>query len=249
MKFRTTLFASALCLSVASAYAEDQGATNGLLRGYYNKEGKSPKANGELKDPAGADRTGKIEVDRDRRLEVKTDRDRLDVKTDAHRGDLNHGGPMERITKASDLMGMKIKNSKGETLGSISDVALDLQSGKINYAVLSSGGILGFRDRLYAVPVSALQRGTEDKVLIFDVDKEALQSTPGFVKNVWPERADESLGMRINRNANSELRDPAGAKIRVDGDHDAKIKIDTDRDSRLKVEKDGDTKLKVERKD
>ena len=236
MKLKSTLVTSALCLCVGSLYADDK-STNGLLRGRYNTETSPAKAGVEIRDPAGADR--------EKRLEIKTDTsDALHHDAKGAHHDASLQGTMEKTTKASDLMGMKVKNSQGETLGSISDMALDLNSGRISYAVLSSGGILGFRDRLYAIPLSALHRGAEDKVLMLDVDKETLQNTPGFVKTAWPERADETIFNRAGR----AIRDPAGAKIKVDGDRDSGIKIDSDRD-RLKIEKDGDTKLKVERKD
>lgn len=206
---------------MATTYAEDKTSgtsTDNRVPGYHKTDGSTAKAGAEIRDSAATDR-------------------RIDANAKL---DTNASGAMEKITKGSDLMGTKVKNSKGETLGSISDIALDLSSGKINYVVLSSGGILGFRDRLYALPVNALRHSTEEKTFILDVDKEALQATPGFIKNNWPDRADESLMQRINRNANRNteiIKEPAGAKVKVEAD-----------DSKLKVEKDGETKFKAERK-
>ena len=49
--------------------------------------------------------------------------------------------------KASKLIGMKVKNRQDEDLGKISELVVDYQSGKIAYAVLSSGGILGMETK------------------------------------------------------------------------------------------------------
>src|SRR5437764_4890989 len=40
------------------------------------------------------------------------------------------------INKASRFIGMKVLNQKGQTLGKIKDVVLDLQSGQVAYVVL-----------------------------------------------------------------------------------------------------------------
>src|SRR3954470_18955031 len=42
--------------------------------------------------------------------------------------------------KASKLRGMEVKNKQNEKIGKISDLVVDLESGRIAYAVLSTGG-------------------------------------------------------------------------------------------------------------
>lgn len=67
---------------------------------------------------------------------------------------------------------------------------LDMESGEVSYAVLSFGGFLGIADKLFAVPWSALKLDTENKRFTLDVDKEKLESAPGFDKDNWPDMAD-----------------------------------------------------------
>jgi len=58
---------------------------------------------------------------------------------------------------AHKLMGRAVNSSSGEKLGDIHDFVIDSQSGRIAYAVVSSGGVLGIGDTLRLVPVSALK--------------------------------------------------------------------------------------------
>ena len=54
---------------------------------------------------------------------------------------------------ASYLVGSAVQNHKGENLGEVKEVMLDAYSGRVSYAVLSfSGGVLGMRKKLFAVP-------------------------------------------------------------------------------------------------
>ena len=54
-------------------------------------------------------------------------------------------GPGPEIMAASTLEGNDVVNGKGEDLGSIKEIMIDVPSGRVAYAVLSSGGLLGHR--------------------------------------------------------------------------------------------------------
>ena len=97
------------------------------------------------------------------------------------------------VLSATSLIGDDVKNTKGENLGDIKDIMIDLDSGRIEYAVLSFGGFLGMGDKLFAVPFEALRVDTADECMILNVDKEKLKSAPGFDKDEWPNFADSSF--------------------------------------------------------
>src|ERR1035438_3034932 len=62
-----------------------------------------------------------------------------------------HGTRAERpgcAKKASDLIGMEVKNSQNEKLGKVDDLAVDVESGRIVYVILSTGGLIGIGDTL-----------------------------------------------------------------------------------------------------
>src|SRR5262245_16305514 len=55
----------------------------------------------------------------------------------------SHGGPGPHIMAASTLEGNDVVNRADETLGEIKEFMLDVPSGRIAYAVMSSGGFMG----------------------------------------------------------------------------------------------------------
>ena len=74
---------------------------------------------------------------------------------------------------------------------------IDLGSGRIAYAVLSFGGILGMGDKLFAIPWSALTLDTVDHKFILNASKKSLEAAPGFDKDNWPDMADHAWGSKV----------------------------------------------------
>ena len=104
---------------------------------------------------------------------------------------------MSIVLSADTLSGDAVVNSAGEKLGKIEDFMLDVEAGRIRYAVLSFGGVLGIGNKLFAVPPEALTVDTGNKRLILDVDRERLENAPGFDRDNWPNFADATLGREI----------------------------------------------------
>jgi len=102
-----------------------------------------------------------------------------------------------RVLSASTLAGDKVRNSAGTDLGKIDEIMIDIPSGRIAYAVLSFGGILGIGNKLFAVPWSALQVDEDEKCFILDIDRSKLESAPGFDKSNWPDMSDTEWGSSI----------------------------------------------------
>ena len=98
----------------------------------------------------------------------------------------NANRPLKVLT-ATSVIGDKVKNKKGEDVGKIKDIMLDIQTGKIEYVVLEFGGLFKFNEKLFAIPFSALKLNSEEQLFILDIEKEFLRKAPGFEKNHWPE--------------------------------------------------------------
>ena len=94
------------------------------------------------------------------------------------------------IVDANTFIGCKVENSRGENLGKIENLTLDLREDRIAYAVLSFGGFLGMGDKLFPVPMEALQYRAGDGKCILDVDKETLKNAPGYDRNTLPDVND-----------------------------------------------------------
>jgi len=101
------------------------------------------------------------------------------------------------VNKAGKLIGMQVKNTKNENVGKIKDLAIDLESGRVSYAVLSAGGFLGVRDKLIAVPLQALTVEKGAKNLLLDVDKKTIEQAAGFSDDSWPNLNAAEKGQTI----------------------------------------------------
>jgi sporulation protein YlmC with PRC-barrel domain len=94
----------------------------------------------------------------------------------------------EHFMLASDVKGHKVVNDLGEDLGKIDDYMLDLETGRIAYAVLTFGGFLGMGEKLFAIPWSAftVQLFENDLRIILNVNKEVLKKAEGLSKDQLP---------------------------------------------------------------
>jgi sporulation protein YlmC with PRC-barrel domain len=103
-----------------------------------------------------------------------------------------------RVLSATTMIGDKVVNSAGETLGELKELMIDLDNGQIAYAVLSFGGFLGMGDKLFAIPWEALTLQTDEHDFILNVDKETLENAPGFDKDRWPDTAQYEAGWLLD---------------------------------------------------
>jgi sporulation protein YlmC with PRC-barrel domain len=109
-----------------------------------------------------------------------------------------HQGPGPQVLSASTITGDEVRNPEGDDLGKIEEVMLDMGSGRISYAVLSFGGVMGLGDKLFAIPWSALELDPDNKCFVLDVEKEKLENAPGFDKDNWPSFADNTWATQIH---------------------------------------------------
>jgi sporulation protein YlmC with PRC-barrel domain len=97
------------------------------------------------------------------------------------------------VPKASIFIGSSVTNQQGDNLGKIDDLVIDPATGRITYAALSHGSVLGLGGKLFAVSWEALTLQPDGKTFVLNVPKETLESAPGFDKNHWPARPDPLL--------------------------------------------------------
>lgn len=98
---------------------------------------------------------------------------------------------MHDVLSAVSLTGRPVFDRAGEHLGKIEDFMLDVESGRIRYAVLASGGVLGVGAKLLAVPPEALI--VEDRGVLLDADKRRLDEARGFDRSDWPDFPDPAF--------------------------------------------------------
>ena len=107
-------------------------------------------------------------------------------------------GPGPALMGANTLLGNDVCNKDGEDLGDIKEFMIDMASGKVAYAVLSFGGVLGLGDKLFAVPWAAMALDTVNKRFTLDVPKGVLKDAPGFDKDRWPVMSDKTWARGVH---------------------------------------------------
>jgi len=107
-------------------------------------------------------------------------------------------GPGPEVMAAATLAGNDVYNLSNEKLGSVQDIMLDVPRGRIAYAVLSRGGILGMGDKLFAIPWNALTLDTQRKCFLLDIDEQRMKDAEGFDKDNWPRMADVDWATRTH---------------------------------------------------
>jgi sporulation protein YlmC with PRC-barrel domain len=114
----------------------------------------------------------------------------VDNLTGVNHEGVNANTPVERLT-ATSIMGDNVVNTRGDKLGTIKELMVNIVSGKIEYAILDFESLLGKQDKLFAVPFSDLRVKTSEHAFILDRDKNYLKSSPGFNKEQGPDIHDQ----------------------------------------------------------
>ena len=107
-------------------------------------------------------------------------------------------GPGPKVMAADTLQGDSVYNEADEKLGEITDIMIDVPTGRVAYAVMSVGGLFGIGDKLFAIPWGALSLDTENKCFRMAVSKEQLKDAPGFDKDHWPTMADQTWAQQVH---------------------------------------------------
>ena len=106
---------------------------------------------------------------------------------------------------ANTLEGNDVYNAAGESLGDVKAIMIDVPRGRVAYAVLARGGVLGMGEKLFAIPWNALTLDTDRKCFVLNVDKETLKNAPGFDKDNWPSMADETWARDLHKYYNQDI--------------------------------------------
>jgi len=121
-------------------------------------------------------------------------------KNDPVKEDIATGVPEgEHINafRVDKIIDSGVINLDGNPIGTIDDLVIDIDTGRIVYAVLEFGGFVGFGDKLFAVPWQSLSAVPAEGIFILDQSKAKLEKAPGFNKDNWPDLGDKSWGAGI----------------------------------------------------
>ena len=104
-------------------------------------------------------------------------------------------GEIAPLHNGNEMLGMDIRDTTGQDVGRIENLALDMQKNKVCAVVLSVG------DKLYPVPRYAFTEKPDSKICILNMKKEHLMQAPSY---------DEITDENLNDAGNGLLSDAAG---------------------------------------
>jgi sporulation protein YlmC with PRC-barrel domain len=89
---------------------------------------------------------------------------------------------------ATSLLNVCVRNRAGDDLGKVEDLAIDLASGRVHYAIVSGSGMPGSANKLYPIPWSALTVAPSRNSVT--LDRDSLSRAPAFERDAWPAMDD-----------------------------------------------------------
>ena len=155
----------------------------------------------------------------------------------------NEGAPT-KVNKASSILGMDVRNQNNEHLGHIKDLVIDWKSEGVSYAVISTGNkmLLDIKEKLLAVPLTALTPSSDQKHFILNADKAKVEAAMGFSENNWPKVSNPSWGAEPfwqKDTDNPAASDEPAKKPDVKSDQDPESKPDVKPESKPDKEPEG----------
>jgi len=96
------------------------------------------------------------------------------------------------------LEGIAVRNQAGEDCGKVRDFGVNLREGQVVYAVFSYGGTARIGEKYFAAPwkatdVKALTGKPSEVDLVVRVNKQTLDTSPGFDRHGFPSDKDLAL--------------------------------------------------------
>jgi sporulation protein YlmC with PRC-barrel domain len=103
-----------------------------------------------------------------------------------------------RDMRATEILGKKVRHPQGEELGEIESLIVDIDNGRVRYAVMSFNGFVDVGDKLFTFPIGTFGVDQQQR-LALNVDREQLEKAPGFEPDRRPNFSDETYRTAVDR--------------------------------------------------
>jgi sporulation protein YlmC with PRC-barrel domain len=94
------------------------------------------------------------------------------------------------LYRVTQLLGSRVENPRGDYLGKVEDIIIDLATSQTAAVIISMGSETKSQDRLVAVPMAGLGYDPIERKCLLIADKETLKQAPSFRSDEWPELID-----------------------------------------------------------
>lgn len=96
-----------------------------------------------------------------------------------------------RAVLMSSFLDFEVRNPRGDRLGRVRDLMIDLDRARVEFVVLSFAQTLGKEDRLYPVPFGSLELDIPFSGILMEADASVLRRAPSFGADSWPPLLEE----------------------------------------------------------
>ena len=109
---------------------------------------------------------------------------------------------IRNVFRSGSVIGIPVQTPDHKKLGEIQEVVIDVETGRVAYAVLCFGGFFGFGDKFFAVPWEEFSLVHDESEMFFVVDttREKLKKLQGFSLEEWPDVANTDWDKLIVHN-------------------------------------------------
>ena len=90
------------------------------------------------------------------------------------------------LISSEKVEGTAVYNRQGEKLGTVRNFMVRKRNGRVEYAVMSFGGVLGMGESCHPLPWDVLDCDTDKGGYVVDIDKEQLKSGPSYKRDLEP---------------------------------------------------------------
>ena len=124
-----------------------------------------------------------------------------------------------RFARATQILKGDVKDRSKNDIGDIEDMVVSVPTGQVRYVVLEFDRAWNPNNKLVAMPLKALKSEDADgSDLVYQAERETLQTAPSFDKNQWPDLADGKFTSQVNRYEQNWRASPATNSARQAGE-------------------------------
>lgn len=105
------------------------------------------------------------------------------------------------LLASNEIGGTEILSETGESLGVVDHLVIDPVAGKIAYAVVAFGGIMGLGQQSYAIPWGSVRFNSETGAFVTAITSQQIESAPErphdwHRDDPWHRRTFDHFGVR-----------------------------------------------------